>query len=305
MPHRAGRVVQAGWCRPGGAGRVVNARRVERIWRREGLKVPQKPPERGRLWLNDGSCIRLRPEYPSHVWSCDFAGDRPHNGRKFRMLSVIGAFTGECTAIRGSRKRKAAGAVSAALIRVFASAMPALGTGPCPRRGETATFQYGSPKSSGPSARHPRPRSFRQWPRVHRQGPARMDCSGWSRNGLHHARQPMGKRRLRKRQTGARDALPDGGIFCSLKEARSVIEGGRQHDSTVRPQSSPGPQAILPGQQVIDQPPCGGERRPGSGHLLQTWAICRSDRTPHALTFSRHQMMAAGHRAARLRPLRA
>ena len=54
------------------AGWVVNVKRVERIWRREGLKVPQKQPKRGRLWLNDGSCIRLRPEYPNHVWSYDF-----------------------------------------------------------------------------------------------------------------------------------------------------------------------------------------------------------------------------------------
>src|SRR4051812_7717322 len=48
---------------------AVNDKRVERIWRREGLKVPQKQPKKGRLWLNDGSCIRLRPEYPNHVWS--------------------------------------------------------------------------------------------------------------------------------------------------------------------------------------------------------------------------------------------
>ena len=64
------------------AGWVVNVKRIERIWRREGLKVPQKQPKRGRLWLNDGSCIRLRPEYPNHVWSYDFVEDRTHNGRK-------------------------------------------------------------------------------------------------------------------------------------------------------------------------------------------------------------------------------
>ena len=59
----------------------VNHKRVERIWRREGLKVPQKQPKRGRLWLNDGSCIRLRPEHPRHGWSYDFVADRTHNGR--------------------------------------------------------------------------------------------------------------------------------------------------------------------------------------------------------------------------------
>jgi transposase InsO family protein len=64
------------------AGWVVNLKRVERIWRREGLKVPQKQPRRGRLWLNDGSCIRLRPEHPNHVWSYDFVEDRTRDGRK-------------------------------------------------------------------------------------------------------------------------------------------------------------------------------------------------------------------------------
>jgi len=83
------------------AGWVVNFKRVERIWRREGLKVPHKQPKRGRLWLNDGSCIRLRPEYPNHVWSYDFVEDRTHNGRKYRMLNIIDEFTRECLAMPG------------------------------------------------------------------------------------------------------------------------------------------------------------------------------------------------------------
>ena len=53
------------------AGWDVGCDRVQRIWRREGLKVPQKQRPRGRLWLNDGSCIRLRPERRNHVWSYD------------------------------------------------------------------------------------------------------------------------------------------------------------------------------------------------------------------------------------------
>ena len=77
----------------------VNRKRVERIWRQEGLKVPSKQPKKGRLWLNDGSCIRLRPEYPNHVWSYDFVEDRTHDGRKFRRLNRIDAFTRECPAI--------------------------------------------------------------------------------------------------------------------------------------------------------------------------------------------------------------
>jgi transposase InsO family protein len=66
------------------AGWAVNLKRVERIWRREGLKVPAKQPKRKRLWLNDGSCVRLRPEYPNHVWSYDFVEDRTRDGRKYR-----------------------------------------------------------------------------------------------------------------------------------------------------------------------------------------------------------------------------
>ena len=82
----------------------VNAKRVQRIWRREGLKVPQKQPKRGRLWLNDGSCIRLRPCWPNHVWSYDFVMDRTHDGRKFRMLTVIDEFTRRCMAVVVERR---------------------------------------------------------------------------------------------------------------------------------------------------------------------------------------------------------
>jgi len=86
------------------AGWAVNVKRVERIWRREGLKVPQRQPKKGRLWVNDGSCVRLRPEHPNHVWSYDFVEDRTHNGRKFRMLNVIDEFTRECLVIRIDRR---------------------------------------------------------------------------------------------------------------------------------------------------------------------------------------------------------
>jgi len=83
-----------------GAGWTVNRKRVERIWRRERLKVPQRQPKRGRLWLNDGSCVRLRPERPNHVWAYDFVEDRTRNGRKFRMLCVVDEFSREALAIR-------------------------------------------------------------------------------------------------------------------------------------------------------------------------------------------------------------
>jgi len=86
------------------SGWLVNDKRVERIWRREGLKIPSKQPKRKRLWLNDGSCIRLRAEGANHVWSYDFMEDRTHDGRKIRMLNVVDEFTRECLAIRVDRR---------------------------------------------------------------------------------------------------------------------------------------------------------------------------------------------------------
>ena len=77
----------------------VNHKRVERIWRKEGLRVPQKQPKRGRLWLNDGSCIRLRPEHKDHVWSYDFMTARTAEGRSFRILTILDEYTRECLAI--------------------------------------------------------------------------------------------------------------------------------------------------------------------------------------------------------------
>jgi transposase InsO family protein len=82
----------------------VNHKRVERIWRKEGLKVPQKQPKRKRLWLNDGSCIRLRPEHRDHVWSYDFVTARTSNGRAFRMLNIIDEYSRECLGILVKRK---------------------------------------------------------------------------------------------------------------------------------------------------------------------------------------------------------
>ena len=77
----------------------VNHKRVERIWRQEGLKVPARQPKRRRLWLNDGSIIRLRALYPDHVWSYDFVMHHTSDNRKFRMLTIIDEFTRECLAI--------------------------------------------------------------------------------------------------------------------------------------------------------------------------------------------------------------
>ena len=77
----------------------VNHKRIERLWRRDGLKVPAKQPKRRRLWFNDGSCIRIRPQHRDHVWSYDFVFSRTHDGRPIRMLTMIDEFTRECLAI--------------------------------------------------------------------------------------------------------------------------------------------------------------------------------------------------------------
>ena len=86
------------------AGWPVNHKRVERLWRREGLKVPQRHPKRRRLWCHDGSCIRLRPTHRNHVWSYDFMQDRTHNGRSFRLLTLLDEFTRECLTIAIGRR---------------------------------------------------------------------------------------------------------------------------------------------------------------------------------------------------------
>ncbi len=100
-----GMLNQSGW--------HVNHKRVERIWKREGLKVPSRQPKKGRLWLNDGSCVRLRPERPNHVWSYDFVQDRTHDGRIFRMLNIIDEFTKEALTIRAERKLNSTDVVDA------------------------------------------------------------------------------------------------------------------------------------------------------------------------------------------------
>ena len=82
----------------------VNHKRVERIWRREGLRVPAKQPKRGRLWLNDGSCVRLRPERRNHVWAYDFVMVRTYDGQPVKILTLIDEFTRECLALRAARR---------------------------------------------------------------------------------------------------------------------------------------------------------------------------------------------------------
>jgi transposase InsO family protein len=101
----------------------VSHGRVMRIWRREGLKVPSKQPRRGRLWLYDGSCIRLRPQRPHQLWSWDFVFDRTDDGRTLKLMVVIDEYTRQCLAIHVARRIRARDAID-----VFADLMETHGT---------------------------------------------------------------------------------------------------------------------------------------------------------------------------------
>jgi putative transposase len=188
-------------------GWAVNAKRVERIWRREGLKVPAKQPKKGRLWLNDGSCVRLRPERPNHVWSYDFVADRTHEGRAFRMLCIIDEFTREALTIRVARKLKATDVIDA-LADLFIL------------RGVPAHIR----SDNGPEFVA---QALRDWIAAVGAKTAYIEPgSPWEKG---YCESFNGK---------LRDELLNGEIFYTLKEARIVIEAWRHHDNTVRPHSS-------------------------------------------------------------------
>ena len=187
----------------------MNAKRVERIWRREGLKVPQRQPKRGRLWLADRSCIRLRPERANHVWAYDFVEDRSHDGRKSRMLTVIDEFTRESLAIVAAR-RLSSDNVLAALTELF--------------------IERGPPEhirsDQGPEFIAT---AVKEW--LGRLGVATLyieKASPWE-NGYNE--NLNGK---------LRDALLNREIFYSPAEARVLIEAWRRHYNTERPHSSLG-----------------------------------------------------------------
>jgi transposase InsO family protein len=200
------------------AGWAVNVKRVERIWRREGLKIPQKQPKKGRLWLADGSCVRLRPERPNHVWSYDFVESRTHDGRKFRMLNLIDEFTRECLAIRVSRKLNSTDVIDVLAVQFILRGVPShirSDNGPefiatavrswiAAVGAKTAYIEPGSPWENG-------------------------YCESFN--------------------SKLRDELLNGEIFYSLREAEIVIESWRRHYNTRRPHSAlgyrpPAPEAV-------------------------------------------------------------
>lgn len=205
------------------SGWVVNVKRVERIWRREGLKVPSKQPKKGRLWFNGGSCLRLRPEHPNHVWSYDFVEDRTHNGRKFRMLNV-GEFTRECPAIRIDRKLN-----STAVIDVLTDLFVLRGVPSHIRSDNGPEFIA---------------KAVRDW----------ITAVG-ARTAFIAPGSPWENGYCKSFNSKLRDDLLDGEIFYSLTEARIVIEDWRRHYNTERPHSPLGYKPPAPAVIVPQVPP--------------------------------------------------
>jgi len=203
-----------------GAGWPVKHKRVERLWRREGLKVPQKQPKRGRLWLTDGSCIRRRPAYRHHVWAYDFVTARTHDGRPLKILTVIEEYSRECLAIVVARRLRSL-EVLETLAELFVT------------HGVPAHIR----SDNGPEFTAT----------VMRQGLAALQVqtlfiepgSPWE-NG--YVESFNGK---------LRDELLDREIFYTLTEAQILIERWRREYNTVRPHSAlgyrpPAPAAISP-----------------------------------------------------------
>ena len=209
---------------------------MERIWRREGLKVPRKQPKRGWLWLADGPCLRLRAEHPNHVWSYGFVEDRTHDGRKYRMLNVIDEFTHECLAIRVGRKLKATDVVDALSDLFLLRGVP------------------GHVRSdNGPEFVA---EAVQEWiTAVGARTAYIAPGSSWE-NGF-----------IESFNARLRDELLDGEVFHSLREAEAevVVEGWRCHHNQLRPHASlgyraPAPEVVVPALAMGTAAP----RRPAS-----------------------------------------
>ena len=203
-------------------GWLVNHKRVERIWRQEGLKVPRKQRKRRRLWLNDGSCIRLRPLYRNHVWSYDFMADQTSNGKYMRILNIIDEFSRECLAIRVDRKLN-----SYDVIDQLAELFVERGTPDYLRSDNGSEFTA---------------KTVRGW--LERLGVKTLFIepgSPWENGYIESFNGKM------------RDELLNGEIFDTVLEARIITEQWRKEYNQKRPHSSlnyrpPAPEAILPVQ---------------------------------------------------------
>jgi transposase InsO family protein len=205
----------------------VNHKKVERIWRQEGLKVPRRQSKRSRLWLNDGSCVRRRAKYANHVWSYDFLHERTHEGKVFRILAVVDEYTRECLALEVGRRLNSED-VLATLARLFVER----GAPAYIRSDNGAEFTAGA---------------VRNWlERVKVQTLYIEPGSPWE-NG--YVESFNGK---------FRDELLNGEIFYTLTEARVIIERWRHYYNRERPHSSlgyrpPAPEAIQPLQRLVAQ----------------------------------------------------
>ena len=202
----------------------VNHKRVERIWRREGLKVPARQPKRGRLWLNDGSCLRLRPEWKDHVWAYDFVHIRTHDGRAVRLLTIMDEYSRECLAIRAGR-----GMRSADVIEVLAELMMIRGVPGYIRSDNGPEFTA---------------RAVREW--LGRVGARTLYIEPGS---------PWENGYIESFNGKLRDELLDGEVFYTLLEARVLTEQYRQTYNRIRPHSSlgyrpPAPETYLPADPV-------------------------------------------------------
>jgi transposase InsO family protein len=197
----------------------VNHKRVERIWRKEGLKVPKKQPKRGRLWLNDGSCIRLRPEHKDHVWSYDFMVERTTDGRAFRVLNIIDEFTRESLSGKVNRKINSQDVIDE-LFNLFIF------------RGIPEHIR----SDNGPEFTA---KAVRLW--LNRLGVKTLFIEPGS---------PWENGYIESFNGKLRDELLDREIFTTLEEAKVLIEQWRRNYNQVRPHSAlgyqpPAPEAIL------------------------------------------------------------
>ena len=198
----------------------VNHKRIERLWRREGLKVPKKQPKRRRLWLNDGSCVRLRPGYKDHVWSYDFVQDRTSDGRSFRMLVIMDEYSRECLSIDVARRLN-----SEDVLERLSDLFIQRGTPNYIRSDNGAEFTA---------------KKVRKWlERVDVKTLFIEPGSPWE-NGY-----------VESFNGTLRDQLLNGEIFDTLLEAKVLIERWRREYNTIRPHSSlgylpPAPEAIAP-----------------------------------------------------------
>jgi transposase InsO family protein len=203
----------------------VNHKRVERIWRKEGLKVPKKQPKRGRLWLNDGSCVRLRPEHKNHVWSYDFVTSRTYEGKAFRMLNILDEYTRECLNITVERR-----ITSHQVIERLADLFIAKGTPEHIRSDNGPEFTA---------------KAVRKW--LGRLGVTTLFIEPGS---------PWENGYIESFNGRLRDGLLNGEIFTTLLEAKVLIENWRREYNTIRPHSSlaykpPAPEAIMPGGKYL------------------------------------------------------